>query len=216
MDVKNLLVRVAALALVISVAESANAVETSATIHIGNEVPLKASDLQYISAQVLAQKPDLASSKGVKFAQANRSARKTDEALVIFHPHSDTGGVKLAYQVDCSRPANGRQWTCDPAEYRQYLRVENQEHEVSVAGDITSTEALAAIEATRASLGQFANGHDAVCAALMVRPADNGFRIRWVCGGDDDLVILHASAIAGADITQTSGWRISEFLYPQY
>jgi hypothetical protein len=181
-----------------------------------DEVPLQASDLREITAQVLDANPELASSPGVKFAEAYRSARSDDGAFVIFYPHTDTGGIKQALQVGCSRSGSDQPWTCEAAEVRRYLRVESQAFEVRVTGDIGSAEAFAVVEATRASLPlDFEGGPADSCKAILLRPTNIGYKLQWSCNGRDKALFMHATAIAGADTTQTSGWQVSEYILPQ-
>jgi hypothetical protein len=181
-----------------------------------DEVPLQASDLRAITAQVLAANPELASSPGIKFAEAYGSGRSEEVAFVIFYPHTDTGGIKQALQVGCSRAASHQSWSCEAAEIRRYLRVENQEFEVRVTGDIGSAEALAVVEATRAGLPlSLEDGPTDSCQAIMLRPAMLGYKLQWSCKGRDRAVFMHATAIAGADTAQASGWQVSEYIFPQ-
>ena len=211
-----LVVPITLLGLSGALAGSAVADDVRTAVSIGDEVPLQASDLREITAQVLDANPELASSPGVKFAEAYRSARSEDVAIVIFYPHADTSGIKRALQVGCSRSGSDQPWTCDAAEIRRYLRVENQAFEVRVTGDIGSAEALAVVEATRASLPPNLEGGPAdSCKAIMLRPANTGYKLQWSCKGRDKALFMHATAIAGADTTQTSGWQISEYILPQ-
>ena len=180
------------------------------------EVPLEKSDKQEISALVLAANPELASSPGIKYSLAFESPGDGREAFVIFEPHADTGGVKKALQVDCLRASGESPWTCNPAKQRRYMRVENQEVEVVVVGDIDSREALAVVEATRTSLSHYLDGQPAdSCRAIQLMPGVTGYKVNWSCEAIDTGLYMHATPIAGADTTRTSGWQTSEYVLPQ-
>jgi len=195
---------------------SAVADDANNAVATDDEVPLETTDLHAITAQVLAANPQLASSPGIKFAEAYRTGKSHELAVVIFYPHTDTGGIKQALQVRCSRAGSDQPWTCEAAEIRRYVRVDNQAFEVRVTGDIGSAEALAVVEATRASLPPIREGGAAEsCMAIMLRPATIGYKLQWSCEGRDKAVFMHATAVAGADTTQASGWQVSEYIFPQ-
>lgn len=180
------------------------------------EVPLAASDKREISALVLAANPDLASSPGIKYSLAFETPGDGRDAFVIFKPHADTGGVKQALQVDCLRASGDSPWSCDPAKVRRYMRVENQEVEVVVVGDIDSREALAVVEATRVSLPHYLDGQPAdSCRAIQLMPGVTGYKVNWSCEEIDTGLFMHATSIAGADTTTVSGWQTSEYVLPQ-
>jgi len=211
-----LIVLITLLGLSGALAGSAVADDAGTAVATDDEVPLDASDLREITAQVLAANPELASSPGIKYAEAYGSGRAEDVAFVIFYPHTDTGGIKQALQVGCSRAGSDQPWTCEAAEIRRYMRVDNQAFEVRVTGDIGSAEALAIVEATRASLPPTMEGGPAdLCKAIMLRPTKIGYKLQWSCIGRDKDLFMHATAIAGADTTQTGGWQVSEYIFPQ-
>ena len=123
--------------------------ERTIAISVGDEVPLTTADLDQITAQVLARSPLLSSSSGIKFASAQRSVRSVDIADIIYYPHTETAGLKQAFQVHCQRQVPVESWTCGEAEIRAYLKLETQDFEVRVRGGIASDKALALIAATR-------------------------------------------------------------------
>lgn len=77
----------------------------------GDEIPLADEDLRQITAQVLRENPMLASSPGIKYARAHRSVHSRDVASVIFYPHSDSAGIKEAFQVSCGRKPSDKRGT---------------------------------------------------------------------------------------------------------
>jgi hypothetical protein len=190
--------------------------DAQSPVEIYDSVPLQSSDIRAITSVVLAAHPEVASSPGIKYAEAYRTPRATDAADVIFYPHTDTGGIKTALQVGCSRSGSDQPWACEPAELRRYLRVDNQDFEVRVTGDIGSAEALAVVEATRAGLPLYLeSGNADQCQAIILRQASNGHKIQWACPERDTALFMHATAIAGSDTTQTSGWQVSEYIFPE-
>lgn len=117
--------------------------------HRDESVPLSEQDLRDITDQVLAREPMLSSSPGIKFAEAIRFEGSEDEAVVIFHPHQESGGIKEAYQAECFRQVPVAAWTCKAPEIRRYLSLDSQDYEVRVTGPISSDAAVAFLEATR-------------------------------------------------------------------
>lgn len=201
--------------LSLTFAAPAVAEDVRTAVEIGDTVPLQASDLRAITTQVLDANPELASSPGIKFAEAYRSARSADFADVIFYPHTDTGGIKQAFQVGCSRSSSDQPWNCEAAEIRRYLQVENQDFEVRVTGDIGSEEALAVVEATRANLPLYLEGGTAdLCQAIILRPAEIGYKLQWACKSRHSALFMHAISIAGADTKETHAWQVSEYIFP--
>jgi hypothetical protein len=136
----------AAFALSISVA-AAEASDTQPSLV--DPVPLDANDLQSITLQVMQKNPLLSSSPGIKFASAQRGMGSTDIASLIYFPHTESAGIKQAFQVRCLRNAPGEQWTCEDPEIRRYLRLDSQDFEVRVLDNIGTEQALALIQATR-------------------------------------------------------------------
>jgi len=118
---------------------------------LGDSVPLDDSELGAITLQALERNPLLSSSPGIKFASAQRSARSIDIADVVYHPHSDSAGIKQAFQLQCRRQMPNKLWMCGEAEIRRYLQLGTQDFEVRVTGDIEYEAALALIQATRST-----------------------------------------------------------------
>ncbi len=154
--------------------------ERTIEISVGDEVPLTTADLDQITAQVLARNPLLSSSSGIKFAGAQRSVRSVNIADIIYYPHTETAGLKQAFQVHCQRQVPVELWTCGEAEIRAYLKLETQDFEVRVRGGIASDEALALIAATRHTV-QSSAIEDSVMpeTAVMIWPYRDRFLVSW-------------------------------------
>ena len=115
----------------------------------GHSIQLSDEDLQQITEQVLKHHPLLASSAGIKHAEAYGWTGTSDSAQVIFLPHAESAGVKYSYQTSCWRETADDAWTCSTAQLRRYMKLDSQEFELRVRSDIGTREALALVEATR-------------------------------------------------------------------
>jgi hypothetical protein len=79
-------------------------------------VPLPDDELRQITVGLLERYPQLAGSPGAKSASAHLSAQgRTDVAAVIYYPHTERRGVKVAFQAHCRRPYESKTWACHPA-----------------------------------------------------------------------------------------------------
>lgn len=133
-----------------------------------DNLPLSQVELRDITAQVMAKQPLLSSSRGIKYAEATRIARwSEDVATIIYYPHAEGAGVKQAFQVECTRQVPNTDWMCEDATIRRYLALDTQEYEVRVKGPISSEEAVALIEATRVVLPLVADDGIAVPDTVM-------------------------------------------------
>lgn len=177
---------------------------------LADEFELDSADLRDIRSQVLAEHAELSSSPGVKFVQADRWIDGEEFAYVIYHPHVDSGGVRQAFQVACTRPAPETQWQCEDAQIRRYVRVEGQAFEVRVVGDISADAILAAIEATRRALPE--EGGDGAYTAIIARPAETGYTVQWA--NDRENVVMHATLSDQSDAATPDAWQVSRYLFP--
>ena len=151
-----------------------------ATYSLGDSVPLDDSELRAITLQVLEKNPLLSSSPGIKSASAQRSVRSTDIASIIYYPHTESAGVKQAFQVRCLRTMPNKLWTCSEVEIRRYLRLESQDFEVRVTGNFGTDVALALIEATRGTAQANATGGSGNPeTAIMIHPEGDGYMVAW-------------------------------------
>jgi len=173
-----------ALALVISVLVAARPVaagEASDTEYsLWDPVPLDESDLENITFQVMAKKPILSSSPGIKFASAQRSVRSTDIASIVYFPHAESAGIKQAFQVQCLRQVPNEVWMCGDVEIRRYLQLDSQDFEVRVTCDIGIEVALALIQATRGTVQTSRTGGSVIPeTAIMILAEGDGYLVTW-------------------------------------
>lgn len=188
---------------------------------LGDDVPLSEAELRGITAQALILYPQLASSPGVKAAYAQRSVRNTDLADIVYYPHSETGGVKEAYQLGCTRQVGEPAWTCDDVSIRRYLSLETQDFEVRVVGDIGNDEAMAVIDATRRALPEpVIAATEVPLTVIMVRPLRQGddYLVWWRHGVDasnSEQLMMRASPVAGGDTAHYGGWQVELFEFPR-
>ena len=134
-------------------------------------VPLPDDELQQITVSLLERYPQLAGSPGAKSASAYLSAQgRTDLATVIYYPHTERRGVKVAFQAHCRRPYESKTWACDEVVTRGYLQLASQEFEVRVLATISADDALAVVvlEAVLAHVAGLGGG----CDFLKIGPVD--------------------------------------------
>ncbi len=214
------LVRLVVIALTLSTPASAQTGEPEPPADAPDpRVTLGDADLQMITLAVMKTHPLLASSPGVKHADAYHGYRvsngnekpKTSSILhanVIFHPHSETAGVRHALQVHCSRELAGADWTCPAVELRRYVRLDNQDFEVRVKGDLTLEAVLALIEATRGTaLAAWKHGSTALDTVSMILPCDDGYFVSWADRDHQSGVLVTARLVAGGDPAERDDWE---------
>lgn len=184
-------------------------------------VTLGDADLRMITLEVMKTHPLLASSPGVKHAEAYRGYHVSSEkgeprlsavvnASVIFLPHSETAGVKNALQAHCSREHAAADWTCPVVELRRYVRLENQDFEVRVKGDLTLESVLALVEATRGTaISASKGGSEAVDTVSMMVPCDGGYFVSWTDRDHQSGVLVKARLAAGGNPEERDDWEAS-------
>lgn len=182
-------------------------------------VILEDADLRMITLEVMKTHPLLASSPGVKHAEAYRGYQVSNEgddpgispivnASVIFLPHSETAGVRNALQAHCSREHEAADWTCPVVELRRYVRLENQDFEVRVKGDLSLEAVLALVEATRATAASASKGGSADTVSMMV-PCDDGYFVSWTDRDHQTGVLVLARLAAGGNPEERDDWEAS-------
>jgi hypothetical protein len=176
---------------------------------LGDTVPLDQGDLQSITAQVMQKYSLLSSAPGIKFAHAQRSVRSIDIASVIFLPHTESSGVKQAFQVRCVRQMPETRWSCEEPEIRRYLRLGSQDFEVRVSAGISNDGALALIEASR----RFTEATSSVyqTAIQVSTDGDGSLVVSWGTPEGSKELLMRARLRAGADESQPESWQISPF-----
>lgn len=186
----------------------AGADEQSSEGHADDYVPLSQEDLRSITAEVLAKQPLLSSSRGIKYAEASRW-QSEDFATVIYHPHSESAGIKQAFQVECTRQVKDTAWTCGDAEIRRYLALETQEFDVRVTGPIGSGAALALIEASRELLPVPVAGTSGVPdTAMKLSSYDDGATVIWVNFEGNSCLMVEGQLAEGGEPTRPGAWIV--------
>jgi hypothetical protein len=170
-------------------------------------VPLSQEDLRDITAQVMVKHPLLASSPGIKYADADRIGESEDWATVIFYPHSESAGIKEAFQVECNKMVATTTWKCEEPSIRRYLALDTQDFEVRVTGPIDSYAAVALIEATRKVLPVRVNDlSDVPDTAMMLRSYDDSATVSWVNFKGRAHQLVKARLVEGGDPTRSQDW----------
>ena len=203
-------------ALVISLLLSARLVAAGAAsstdYSLGDSVPLDDSELRTITLQVLEKNPLLSSSPGIKFSSAQRSVRSTDVAFIIYHPHSESAGVKQAFQVQCHRQVPSESWTCGELKIRRYLQLDSQDFEVRVTGGIESKKALVLIQATRGTVQASATNDSVIPeTAIIVFPENDKFLVSWGSPEGYQELSVEAHLKEGGNPANPDDWQTSIF-----
>lgn len=183
---------------------------TDTDYSLGDAVPLDEADLRSITLQVLERNPLLASSPGIKFASAQRSVRSIDIADIVYFPHAESAGIKQAFQVQCRRQMPNRLWTCDDVRMRRYLRLESQDFEVRVTGDIGSEVALALIQATRGTVQASATGGSGIPeTAILILPEGDSYLVTWGSPEGYEKLAVKARLREGGSPSEPEAWETS-------
>ena len=175
-------------------------------------LPLSQEELRDIAAQVMANQPLLSSSPGIKYAEATRVNRWSEDfATVIYYPHSESAGIKQAFQVECARQIPDTAWTCEDATIRRYLALDTQDYEVRVRGPISSDAAMALIEATRKVLPiSTADRSDVPDTVMALSSYDDSAIVNWVNFEGRSRLIVKGRLAEGGDPTRPEDWIVSE------
>ena len=178
-----------------------------------DNLPLDQEDLRDITAQVMAKHPLLSSSPGIKYAEATRIDRwSEDVADVIYYPHSESAGIKEAFQVACTRKIPNTAWTCEDATIRRYLALDTQDYEVRVRGSISSDAAIALIEATRTVLPvRAAATSDVPDTAMTLSSYDDSATVTWVNFEGRSHLIVKGWLAKGGDPARPENWIVNKF-----
>ena len=142
-------------------------------------VPLPEDELRQITVSLLERYPQLAGSPGAKSAGAYLSTPGgTDAATVIYYPHTERRGVKVAFQAHCRRAHESKIWACDEVVTRGYLQLASQPFEVRVLATISADAALALVEASRRDRKTTDAGSDTV-VMISEHPDIDGYFVSW-------------------------------------
>jgi hypothetical protein len=179
---------------------------------VPESVPLPADELRQITVGLLEQYPQLAASPGAKSASAYLSAPgRMDAATVIYYPHTERRGVKVAFQAHCRRPYETKTWACDEVVTRGYLQLASQQFEVRVLATISADAALALVEAARRDRLATDIGSDTV-VMITEHPDIDGYFVNW---GNADGALSNETMLArlqaGGNPTNPDDWRATVF-----
>ena len=215
------LVRLIVPVLSIAVLHSGHASESDAPPDASDhQVTLTDADLQMITLAVMKTHP-LVAGAGVKHVDAHRSYRVAadDEdpsiasgvsANVIFYPHSETAGIKEALQVHCSREHADGAWACPLVQLRRYVRLDTQDFEVRVKGDLSVEAVLALVEATRSTARSAPNeGSSAADIATIILPCGEGYLVSWADLDHQAGVLVEARLSRDGDPAEPGDWETS-------
>lgn len=180
---------------------------------LGQPVTLDEDDLGSITLQVMKKYPLLASSPGIKAVSAQRSVRSTDIASIIYFPHTESSGLKQAFQVRCVRHISDEHWACDEVEIRRYLKLESQDFEVRVTGDISTDAALAVIQASRGLAREQSREHPLACeTAIQILPdGDGSYLVGWGAANGQGACTVRARLKHGGNPLRVEGWQTTVF-----
>jgi hypothetical protein len=178
-------------------------------------VTLPEDELRQITVSLLEHYPQLAGSPGAKSASAYLSSQGgTDSATVIYYPHTERRGVKVAFEAHCRRPFESKAWACDEVATRGYLQLASQQFEVRVLANISADAALALIEASRRDRQATGTGSDTV-VMISQHPDIVGYFVGW--GNSQGMlsdVTMLAQLRAGGRPTNPDDWHASIFEPP--
>lgn len=169
------------------------------------ELELKARDLESITMDVMARYPILAASPGIKSASGSRMLPSGETAHVIFYPHAETRGVKHALQVHCNRSEPTWEWACPTVQERRYVKLDTQDFEVRVVGDVDVDGVLALKEATRA-LATSALPDTMVHAVSCMYEFNGNYLVGWVSANWREGVSVQATLKAGGNAANEADW----------
>lgn len=190
-----------------------------ATTPTDYSVPLDESDLRMITLEVLKEHPLLSASPGIKAAYAMGAYSSLEDAKavfpsmvmanVIFYPHTETGGIKQAFEAHCERKVSNSAWSCLSVQIRRYVKLDSQDYEVRVKGDLNLNGVIAVIEATRA-LAQMSvvDGSGIPDTAIMVLPANGGYVVAWGNKEGMGQATVEARLRNGGNSANPNDWRV--------
>ena len=182
-------------------------------------VKLEDADLQAITLEVLREHPLLSASSGIKYSDAlcgyaslvdaGAASPSVIMANVIFHPHSETRGIKQAFETHCQRSASSRAWSC-ATEIRRYVKLDSQDFEVRVKGNLDLAGIQAVIEATRQPAAVAAMKSSEVAdAAHVILACNDGYVVSWGNKDGTGGLGLEAHLRAGGNPADPNDWDVN-------
>lgn len=170
------------------------------------ETELPESDRDAITLDVMSRYPVLAASPGIKYARGSRRYPTGESAHVIFYPHAETRGVKHAFQVQCERSERAGEWSCPSVEVRRYVRLDTQDFEVRVVGDIDLDGVLALTDATR-DLATTALPDAVVDTVTIIHEINGSYLVGWSSSTWREGVSVQATLKPGGNAADAADWN---------
>ena len=156
---------------------------------------------------VINEAPIVASSPGIKYAGAQRSAR-ADIADIIFYPHSETSGIKHAIQAKFWRKDYGDAWKLSSTSQRDYIELDSQDWEVRVKGGFSFDVVQALIAATRDAMHtSIADAVDRPRVVIQVFPYNDSVLVIWGDSGGQGGLTVQAWLLEDRDPNEAGSWR---------
>jgi len=169
------------------------------------ETELPESDRNAITLDVMSRYPILAASPGIKYARGSRRYPSGESAHVIFYPHVETHGVKHALEVQCERSEPAGEWSCPIVEVRRYVKLDTQDFEVRVVGDIDLDGVLALTDATRA-LATAALPDAVVNTVTMILEINGSYSVAWGSSTWREGIVVQATLKPGGNAANAADW----------
>jgi hypothetical protein len=184
-------------------------------IALDADVQLPADEIRQITVSLLERYPQLGSSPGVKVATApdGDGDGASNQAVVVFYPHTQSRGVAEALVAYCGRTDSNEAWACDNVEVRRYAQLPSQDYEVRVRGEISSEAALALIEASRRDLqAAAADQFHVPKTAVMVQAQKNDrYFVTWGAPDGTAQVVMRGELTHSGDPTNPDDWHATVF-----
>jgi hypothetical protein len=179
-------------------------------------VPLGDADLRAIRLQLVEKNPLLASSPGIKAAFTYRGPGTTIEfAHIVFYPHAESGGIKYAFRGQCRRENPDESWACEYVGPRRYVKLESQDFELRVSGDLDIETVQALVRATRVTAQANAPvGAVIPRAAIIIVPVGHGYMVGWGSAQGYQTMSVEANLRKGGNPAVSEDWQ-TEVLQPE-
>jgi hypothetical protein len=183
---------------------------------IAEAVPLPEHELRQITVALTQRYPQLAGSPGVKasslYSGGPSGPGTTVASSIVYYPHTESRGIKEAFEALCRRTYPSSDWTCDEVRIRRYLQIESQRFEVRVLAGITAAVAVALIEGSRRELLAGATDRSAVPATAVLITEHHEQRgqyfVTWGTPEGESMLTMLAQLAAGGDPERSADWRV--------
>jgi len=200
--------------LCISVASTMLTLSASADSITGAESddesrPIPDAELRQITLGLIERYPELAGSAGVRSAvvPVRRDADRIVSS-VLFHPHTENGGTRSAYEALCEWQGADGFWSCDHIRTVRYLQAGGRGHEVQLRGDLSTEGAIAVIERSKRQAAT-ATIHEAGLIATSVAPfGSESYLVAFRGTEAYPAVRVMATLIPAGDPANPADWQL--------